>query len=304
MQKRCPLFGGGCKKTTTQYYENRNSGSGRDGEPSGEDAERQRPRHHHYRQRPETAFRRGESGRRDYRRGGFDDFRRAPQGFGAQVRPFHRREPRGERQRRGGDAGQEAGRPEVHRPHRQQRVPRTQQQGDVHRHGHRLPVLSRKGGGPRGHQPAGAHLDYGVCRFFERQTLAGGVPSGTGLAAGGTADRGLRRRRDAAELPHGGHHAGRRDDHPSAGRDLHRGRRDLRHRASGRREAGHGVLRTVQYRDQEHDDPRRFAHRHPHRHRIAGGGEYQAGRLQRREGLPAGGAARQDADNQRGWSQH
>ena len=59
-----------------------------------------------------------------------------------------------------------AGRPEVHRPHRQQRVPRTQQQGDVHRHGHRLPVLSRKGGGPRGHQPAGAHLDYGVRRFF------------------------------------------------------------------------------------------------------------------------------------------
>ena len=42
----------------------------------------------------------------------------------------------------------------------------------------------------------------------------------------------------------------------------------------------------------------------PHRHRIAGGGEYQAGRLQRREGLPAGGAARQDADNQRGRPQY
>ena len=25
--------------------------------------------------------------------GGFDDLRSAPQGFGAQVRPFHRREP-------------------------------------------------------------------------------------------------------------------------------------------------------------------------------------------------------------------
>ena len=42
-----------------------------------------------------------------------------------------------------------------------------------------------KVGGPRGDQPAGAHLDHGVRRFFERQALARGLPSGTGLAAGG-----------------------------------------------------------------------------------------------------------------------
>ena len=44
-------------------------------------------------------------------------------------------------------------------------------------------VLSREGGGPGSHQPAGAHLDHGVRRFFERQTLARGFPSGARLVA-------------------------------------------------------------------------------------------------------------------------
>ena len=220
------------------------------------------------------------------------------------MRPVHRRQPRGERQRRGGDAGQEARCAEIHRPHRQQRIPRTQQQGDVHRHGHRLPVLPREGRGPRGDQPAGTHFDHGVRRFFERQTFARGFPSRTGLAAGGGGAHGLRRRPGPVELPHGGHHARRADDHSARGRTVHGGRRDLCHRASGRRAGGDGVFGPVEHRDQEHDDPRRFAHRHPHRHRVAGRGEHQTDRLQRREGLPAGRDARQDADHQRGRPQH
>jgi len=42
----------------------------------------------------------------------------------------------------------------------------------------------------------------------------------------------------------------------------------------------------------------------PHRHRVAGRGEHQTDRLQRREGLPAGRDARQDDDDQRGRPQH
>ena len=188
--------------------------------------------------------------------------------------------------------GQEARGQEIHRPHRQQRIPRTQQQGDVHRHGHRLPVLPREGRGPRGDQPAGTHFDHGVRRFFERQTLARGFPPRTGLAAGGGGAHGLRRRPGPVELPHGGHHARRADDHSARGRTVHGGRRDLCHRASGRRAGGDGVFGSVEHRDQEHDDPRRFAHRHPHRHRVAGRGEHQTDRLQRREGLPAGRSTR------------
>ena len=128
MQKCCLILSAGgaeTKRQQTQYYENRDSGCGRDGEPSGENAQWQRPRHYHHRRRPEVAFRRGEPCRRDFGRGRFDDLRCAPQGAGAQVRPVHRREPRGERQCRGGDAGQEARGQKSHRPHRQQRIPGT-----------------------------------------------------------------------------------------------------------------------------------------------------------------------------------
>ena len=56
-----------------------------------------------------------------------------------------------------------------HCPHRQQRIPGTQQQGDVHRHGHRLPVLA-----PRRLRPARSSTFLGhtstteFVEFFER----------------------------------------------------------------------------------------------------------------------------------------
>ncbi len=53
--------------------------------------------------------------------------------------------------------------------------------------------------------------------FFERQTLARGFPPRTGLAAGGGGAHGLRRRPGPVELPHGGHHARRADDHSARG---------------------------------------------------------------------------------------
>ena len=63
--------------------------------------------------------------------------------------------------------------------------------GALHRHGYRLPVLSREGCGARGHQSAGPYLDDRVCRLFERQALAGRLPARTVLAACGRAAPGL-----------------------------------------------------------------------------------------------------------------
>ncbi len=119
---------------------------------------------------------------------------------GPQVRPVHRRKPRGECQHRFGHAGQAPrGRRSRSRGSTTTNTSNPTTRGDVHRHGHRLPVLSREGRGPRGDQPPGPYLDDRVCRFLERQALAGGLPPRTGLAAGGRAADGLRRGAGVAE---------------------------------------------------------------------------------------------------------
>ena len=99
---------------------------------------------------------------------------------------FHRRQSRGDGQYRGGDAGQAARGEEksIARIDNNEYL-EPDNKGAVHRHGHRLPVLSREGRGARGDQPAGPYLDHRVRRFLERQTLAGCLPPRTGFAARG-----------------------------------------------------------------------------------------------------------------------
>ena len=115
------------RKTTKSNYENRHSRSRRDGQPSGDDAERQRPRHHGHRPRRQGARRGGDAGRHHHRRGGLDHLRGAAQGLDTQVRSLHRGEPHRKRQHRRGGDRQAARCAQNHRPHRQQRVSRTQQ---------------------------------------------------------------------------------------------------------------------------------------------------------------------------------
>ena len=171
------------RKTTKSNYENRHSRSRRDGQPSGDDAERQRSRHHGHRPRRQGARRGGDAGRHHHRRGGLDHLRGAAQGLDTQVRSLHRGEPHRKRQHRRGGDRQAARCAQNHRPHRQQRVSRTQQQGDFHRNGNRLPFLSRKGRGGRGGRSAGAHLDDRIRGFFRRTAFAVGLQVGTYLSA-------------------------------------------------------------------------------------------------------------------------
>ena len=154
----------------------------------------------------------GESGRRDYRRGRFDDLRRAPQGFGAQVRPFHRREPRGERQRRGGDAGQEArcARKSIARIDNNEYLEPNNKEMFIDMGIDYLfypeKVAAREVINLLGHTSTTEYVDFSSGKLslvvFRLRT---------GLAAGGGRQLdGLRRRPGPAELPHGGHHARRR----------------------------------------------------------------------------------------------
>lgn len=107
----------------------------------------------------------------------------------------------------------------------------------------RLPVLSREGGAARevinllGHTSTTEYVDFSsgklslaVFRLEPASPLVGEGAVGVRRGAGG------------AELPHRGHHARRRDDHSASGRTLPGGRRDLRHRAAGRRARRDGAL--------------------------------------------------------------
>ena len=226
-------------------YEDCYSRCGRYGQSSCQDAQRQRPRYNRCRSRREGADRGGQSGGRHNRRGRYHVVQRTAQGRRAQVRPVHRRAPRRERQHTLGRHGQAAGCEEVHSPRRQQRVSRTQQQGSLHKHGHRLPVLPRADSRTRGDKPAGTLVDDRVRRLFGRQALARGIPFGTYLAAIGTRGSRLCGRRGRAGIPHGGDRQGQCDDHPVGGRRLRGGRHGICHFAPQRHRRSDGAVRDA-----------------------------------------------------------
>ena len=243
------------RKTTKSNYENRHSRSRRDGQPSGDDAERQRPRHHGHRPRRQGARRGGDAGRHHHRRGGLDHLRGAAQGLDTQVRSLHRGEPHRKRQHRRGGDRQAARCAQNHRPHRQQRVSRTQQQGDFHRNGNRLPFLSRKGRGGRGGRSAGGvhqprHLPvHPRARERGRQRRSGAAGPhrpdadrrGRGALSGRVASRGggaARKRPRAHAHPHP---RGAFDHQRHLGDDGHRARQSVPCRAAaGLGHAGFG----------------------------------------------------------------
>lgn len=271
------------------------AGSG-DGEPSGEDAERQR---HDITiiDSDQTAFRRGESGRRLPSRG-FDDFRRAPQGFGAQVRPFIAVNHEENDNVVAAMLAKKLGaRKSIARIDNNEYLEPNNKEMFIDMGIDYLfypEKVAAREVNLLGHTSTTEYVDFSSGKLaavfrLEPASLVDG-------------DRGF----DDDETPLSYRTVaitGQADDHPRQGEIFHRGRRDLRHRASGRREAG-----CMEFSGQSNIEiknmisaVRASASASPPNCRR---GEHQAGRLQRREGLPAGGAARQDADNQRGWSQH
>ena len=81
----------------------------------------------------------------------------------------------------------------------------------------------RKGGGRRGYQPAWPHRNNRVCRLLEWQALAGRIPLGGDLSAGGSHIGISYRGGFRLEFPHRGNIARRLDHHPHRSRRIHGG---------------------------------------------------------------------------------